>query len=335
MAEAVSLPERGTGPVKRVHDGTESHVNATSHNWAGAVLHIGADDRFDGISGSWTVPEVEPTPGAKATTSCWVGLDGDGVTPGLVQAGTDSSEDGSCMVWCEWFPAPAQAVDMEIEPGDVFSAELYVPTPTEVRFELCNVTRGLHKSASITAPAEHGILGITAEAIIERPILGHTVPLARFDSVAFSGVVARSMAGRDWPITLGSPLTMVDDNERPIATCELLAGGGDEMVVRYAGSLGDVMEYSSAAWEQAMDLIVEQAKAPSGANAPYKIQSAGKGRWKVVNNLGETKATFDSREKALTYLRALYANVPGASKRADKVKFSGKGKQRIPKGKGD
>lgn len=88
-------------------------------------------------------------------------------------------------------------------------------------------------------------------------------------------------------------------------------------------------------WEADMAFLTAQheretAKAPSGANAPYKIVKRGSS-FAVVNNTGETKATFEDRQKALKYLRALYVNVPGAAKRAKKVGFSGKARQRIPK----
>lgn len=74
-------------------------------------------------------------------------------------------------------------------------------------------------------------------------------------------------------------------------------------------------------------LLTQWAATPSGANAPYKIVKKG-GKFAVVNNTGDTKASFDDRDKALAYLRALYTNVPGAAKRADKVKFTGKAKDR-------
>lgn len=75
--------------------------------------------------------------------------------------------------------------------------------------------------------------------------------------------------------------------------------------------------------------ITEQAAgAPAGANAPYKIERRG-GKYVVLNNTGAVKATFDSRPKALAYLRALYANVKGAAKRAGKVGFTGKAKDRV------
>lgn len=71
------------------------------------------------------------------------------------------------------------------------------------------------------------------------------------------------------------------------------------------------------------------AATPSGADAPYKIEHKD-GKWVVVNNAGLSKATFSDRQKALDYQRALYANVPGAAKRADKVPFTGKAKTRVP-----
>jgi hypothetical protein len=57
---------------------------------------------------------------------------------------------------------------------------------------------------------------------------------------------------------------------------------------------------------------------PGGkTHAPYKIVKRGT-KWAVVNSIGETKAVFDSEEKARAYQRALYANVPGARDKEDK-----------------
>jgi hypothetical protein len=67
---------------------------------------------------------------------------------------------------------------------------------------------------------------------------------------------------------------------------------------------------------------------PSGANAPYKIVKRGD-KFAVVNNAGATKATFDDEGKAREYQKALYANVKGAPKRASKVSFTGKAKDRV------
>jgi hypothetical protein len=76
-------------------------------------------------------------------------------------------------------------------------------------------------------------------------------------------------------------------------------------------------------------LTPDLAKAPSGANSPYKVVKVGK-KFTVVNNAGETKATFKTKAAALDYQAALYANVPGAARRASKVPFTGKAKNRNP-----
>jgi hypothetical protein len=57
-------------------------------------------------------------------------------------------------------------------------------------------------------------------------------------------------------------------------------------------------------------------------NAPYKIVKAGD-KFNVVNNAGIVKASFDSEEKARSYQKALYANVPGAAKAADRKPWTG------------
>ena len=57
--------------------------------------------------------------------------------------------------------------------------------------------------------------------------------------------------------------------------------------------------------------------------APYKILRRGDS-YVVVNNAGMVKATFKTRAQALKYQRALYVNVPGAPKKADKTKWTGK-----------
>lgn len=87
------------------------------------------------------------------------------------------------------------------------------------------------------------------------------------------------------------------------------------------------MSEDVASWELAMDKVVMMAKKPTSM-APYKIFKVSDKKFVVKNNAGEVKATFDSRDKALNYLRALYKNVPGAAKSADKKDFSGKQKRR-------
>lgn len=58
--------------------------------------------------------------------------------------------------------------------------------------------------------------------------------------------------------------------------------------------------------------------------APYKIARRD-GQWVVVNNANMVKSKFaQDRDKAVKFMRALYANVPGATKKADNTPWSGK-----------
>jgi hypothetical protein len=77
-------------------------------------------------------------------------------------------------------------------------------------------------------------------------------------------------------------------------------------------------------WERMMAAVLETEQAEQAAqHAPYKILRRA-GKYVVVNNIGETKATFATRAEALKYQRALYVSVPGAAKRAARVHWTGK-----------
>src|SRR3954468_11429735 len=62
--------------------------------------------------------------------------------------------------------------------------------------------------------------------------------------------------------------------------------------------------------------------------APYKVEKRGS-KWVVLNNLGEVKGTHDSEGEARAHQAALYANVPGAKKQAEKKSFTGTQKRAV------
>jgi hypothetical protein len=88
------------------------------------------------------------------------------------------------------------------------------------------------------------------------------------------------------------------------------------------------MSLDAPTWERMMAALTEQAEPEpepvyDASEAPYKIFRQG-AQWVVKNNANMVKAKFGTRQAALKYLRALYANVPGAAKKADQTKWSGK-----------
>jgi hypothetical protein len=88
-----------------------------------------------------------------------------------------------------------------------------------------------------------------------------------------------------------------------------------------------------AAIEAADGVVIDEEgdEAKKGVvHAPYKIVKRGK-KWTVVNNIGETKATFKTRTAALAYQQALYKNVPGAAKMAATTPWTGGKKAKTSK----
>lgn len=75
-----------------------------------------------------------------------------------------------------------------------------------------------------------------------------------------------------------------------------------------------------AQWQRAIEVVTE---VELSSLAPYKIVRRN-GKWAVVNNANMTKATFDTHAEARKYQKALYANVKGAAKKADKTPWTGK-----------
>lgn len=107
-----------------------------------------------------------------------------------------------------------------------------------------------------------------------------------------------------------------------------------EVHTRHWGSLGlgpgSSMKMGDQMTQESDGTIPFQDAATPPNAAPYKIFQE-KTKWVVRNNAGQTKATFDKHSEALSYLRALYANVPGAAKKADKTPWTGKAKAPKPK----
>jgi hypothetical protein len=76
-------------------------------------------------------------------------------------------------------------------------------------------------------------------------------------------------------------------------------------------------------WEAEIAAVIDQHREEALNASPYKIFREDD-IYVVKNNAGMVKARFATRQRALKYLRALYANVKGAPKKADKVKWTGK-----------
>ncbi len=223
---------------KRTEKGTEGQVNATSENWSGSVLFIGAGDSFTWISGSWTVPHVYQSPAATGTeySSAWLGLDGDG-SGDVLQAGTETDSDGTCYAWFEWFPNGSIGVsNFPVTPGDVVSLVLCATNSTTASISIGNLTAEYYTNFSFSAPTGTSLVGNCAEAVVERPeINGQLAELPRYGEVFFDNTTATSANGVAYPIAAGTAMSMVADDGVTVISTPTFEGNPNGVKVSYTG----------------------------------------------------------------------------------------------------
>ena len=160
-------------------------------NWSGYELR-GSKHSYTGVEGQWNVPYIQRGESGIATYSCmWVGLDGDG-TSDLVQAGTEQNyyEDGpwvftSYYAWTE--VVPNQPTEQEVQllsPGD----EMYFQATVNLTggfgdFTIIDFTQGT-EIVTTTPLGGTYFNGSEAEWIMERPLVGGTLPDLAFYLIA-------------------------------------------------------------------------------------------------------------------------------------------------------
>ncbi|MGA2097390.1 MAG: G1 family glutamic endopeptidase [Candidatus Acidiferrum sp.] len=177
---------QGTGVTEGVSSGTNDH-------WSGFVAE-GWKNSLRAVEGSWTVPFILGTSSPDCYSSIWTGLDGwvglDGLASNnVVQAGTE--QDAAIMtktgiltqyyIWTEVWPQEPTAKQIASAfPGDIISVYLYVgdssgeidPTGNYVWFTIENETEGQLYYSHTKLGTSFGFTGVSAEWIVERPIVG-------------------------------------------------------------------------------------------------------------------------------------------------------------------
>jgi len=224
------------GPNQRIGKKTEGIVNATSYNWSGSELIIGSGDRFNAISGSWTVPHVYHAPGFPGTqySSAWLGIDN---SQDILQVGTETDSDGSCYAWHEWYPESAiKITKFPVHPGDVMLLLLCALSPTQAQVVMANKTSRLFISFGFSAPGIIKLVGNSAEAIVERPsVFGVMAELPRYGEVFFDDTTAYSEKEIAYNIGLGTPWSMVADDGVTVISAPTFEADTDAFKVSYLG----------------------------------------------------------------------------------------------------
>jgi len=173
-------------PTKRsqIQSGKGVAGTETSGNWSGGVVYAPSGQSFQWVEGDWVVPDVyPPTQGQWYYCANWIGIDGDGGSGDVCQAGmicsvyqSGSSTQRTIYPWHEWAPSGwVEITNLLISPGDMIT--MMVKTTggagsTSATISFANTTSGLATSYTITAPGTTKLVGNCAEWIVETPIVG-------------------------------------------------------------------------------------------------------------------------------------------------------------------
>jgi hypothetical protein len=184
-------------------DGATVPINNESTNWSGYV-DVGTRARFSGISGSWTVPTVGPSPSSASST--WVGIDGD-TNSSLIQAGTEQDWGPQGVLYYAWYEMlPAVSIELgAVQPGDRVTVDIDKDGPGTWSITVDDSTEGSLWTGSVAYSAPEA----SAEWIEEAPTdagSGDVEALADYGSVQFSDIGVR---GTGTETAAASPVYMV------------------------------------------------------------------------------------------------------------------------------
>jgi hypothetical protein len=188
---------RSPGHGKAIPIGNEST------NWSGYV-DVGTGARFTGITGSWTVPTVGPSPSSASST--WVGIDGD-TDASLIQAGTEQDWGPQGVLYYAWYEMlPAVSIELgAVRPGDRVTVGITRDEPGTWSISVDDSTEGSLWTGSVAYSAPEA----SAEWIEEAPTdagTGNVEPLADYGSVQFSDMGVQGTGTR---AATASPVYMV------------------------------------------------------------------------------------------------------------------------------
>lgn len=113
--------------------GTLTYVQTQpTSNYAGYAatnLNLNSTVSYQKVTGSWTVPVANCSPGENSASAIWVGMSSDATDKSLLaQLGTDSDCSGGTpiyFIWWEAFPAPSVPLNnLPLQPGDAVTASV-------------------------------------------------------------------------------------------------------------------------------------------------------------------------------------------------------------------
>ncbi len=206
--------------------------------WSGYMVNVSGENTsalVTSVSGSWTVPAVNPTEN-NTFSSVWIGIGGYGEKT-LIQAGTEQEFiDGQAryLAWYELLPESLTPIrNMRVQPGDTITASINLVNDNVDTWliEVNDITRDQHFEITATYPSSQ----LSAEWIVERPNVNNvTSTLANFGNVTLTNCKA-TIAGETGVICnfTYSQLVMVDPQDSPFVEVSPLDSLGSGFTVSY------------------------------------------------------------------------------------------------------
>jgi hypothetical protein len=206
---------------------TGAPAQETESSWSGYVEKgppetVGPEPGFTYVSATWIQPAVTCTERG-ARVAVWVGLDGDG-TPTVEQVGTVAMCGSAGLpplyykAFWEMYDGPSSPGQepFTVSPGDTISASVTYQASGSYLLVVRDLTSGTELSVTEECGAKATCQRGTAEWIVERNG-GSTYPLANYDTVTFSNIMAET-AG---PIAASDLITMVGTTGTTLSSCSL------------------------------------------------------------------------------------------------------------------
>jgi hypothetical protein len=211
---------------------TEATPHTTS-SWSGAIVPLGPGNPVVWVEGNWTVPSmslpVNAVAGQIYAASPWVGIDGDGGSQDILQAGCDAevallngAASSRYRLWYEWYPGDSNYIpNMPIGAGDALGIiiKLLPGSNMSAAVLISNQSKRLALNFTLTAMNGFGLVGNCAEWIVEsNPQLG---ALGNYGTVNFTGCLAGIASGGTATAGNAIPVVMVDAQNRVLSSGQI------------------------------------------------------------------------------------------------------------------
>ncbi len=207
------------------------HGVETTNIWSGGVVYNPSGDKIWDVNGTWHIPTPSLPSGAKSgiwyTASSWIGIDGDGGSPDVLQAGCDAdimTSGGKQQIeyspWWEWWPAGSFWItNMPAKAGDELFCWVQcipllagTPNPNSGLILLTNNTQAYAMFFFATAPSGTTLKGNCAEWILEALETGpNSAPeLAKYTTVKFTNCAAVTVKDKVLYPNAGNTINMTN-----------------------------------------------------------------------------------------------------------------------------